>query len=295
MSIRNLRSLIAIARHGSFAKAAEHLGLTQAAISLQMKQIEDELRLSLFDRSHRSPRLNEAGLIVLQRAEKIVSLYDDLGIDLAADSALTGTLSLGTIQTAQSGLLPGALAAFQAAHPAVQIRIYCGLSAGLALKVEQGDLDAALITEPVTATPERLEFHTLAYETFHVVAPLEDRGIPARELLEQRPFIRFDRNAWAGRQIDRRLREEGIKVRDAMELDYLSGIQSMVAAGLGVTIIPLNAARRAAAEEICWVTPFGSPPLRRGLGLIERRDHRRRRLTDALRPHLAAAATDDPQ
>jgi DNA-binding transcriptional LysR family regulator len=88
MSLRALRGLVAIGRHGGFARAAEALGLTQAAISLRVKQLEEDLRVTLFDRSARSPQLTEAGLTVLRRAEAILALYDNLATDLSEDGPL---------------------------------------------------------------------------------------------------------------------------------------------------------------------------------------------------------------
>ncbi|WP_413205635.1 LysR family transcriptional regulator [Rhodospirillum sp. A1_3_36] len=282
MSLRALRGLVAIGRHGGFARAAEALGLTQATISLRVKQLEEDLRVPLFDRSARSPQLTEAGLTVLRRAETILTLYDNLATELSGDGPLTGTLDIGTIQTLQSGFLPQVLATYRTDHPAVIPRVFSGMSNELSQKVEQGELDMALLTAPPRPPSDRLRFVELFREPFYVLAPLSDAGKGDVDLLSSRPLIRMDKIAWAGRLIDQSLKDRDLFPQETMLLNTLTGTRDMVASGLGVAIVPLNAQRKAETESQCWLTPFGDPPLTRGLGMLERVDHPRRRLTATL-------------
>jgi DNA-binding transcriptional LysR family regulator len=293
MSLRALRGLVAIGRHGGFAKAAEALGVTQAAISQRVRQLEEDLRVPLFDRTQRGAQLTEEGRVVLRRAERILALYDDLATDLTDDGPLTGTLDVGTIQTLQSGLLPQALADYRAAHPAVMPRVFSGMSLDLARMVEDGEIDVALITRPPRSLAERLRFTPLAEEPFYVLAPLADSGQDDAALLCSRPLIRMDKAAWAGRLIDQSLRDRDLAPREIMQLNTLTGTRDMVAAGLGVAIVPLNAQRKAETANHCWITPFGDPPLTRGLGWLERTEHPRQRLTAALLEILIRRIADE--
>jgi len=159
MSLRALRSFLAVARHGSFAAAAGALGITQSAVSLQMRSLEGELRSTLFDRSRRTPTLTAAGRALLPRAGEIVARYDILASALAGGD-LAGTLQLGAVPTVQSGVLPDALLALRDQHPDIQVRVVAGLSAELAQQVERGTLDAACVSEPVD--DEKLGLHRIA-------------------------------------------------------------------------------------------------------------------------------------
>lgn len=290
MSIRTLRTFLAIARHGSFAAAAHAIGLTQSAVSLQMKQLEEALGVELFDRSHRSPRPNAAGRAFLERAERVVTLYDELGTDLAADGQLTGRLVLGAIHTVQVGPLPDAIAALRAQHPAVQIHLRSGLSAELAAAVDQGELDAALITEPPAPLGAGLDWTCYDTECFYVLAPPGLDPQAGEALLAEHPLIRFDKRAWAGRVIDEALRRRGIASREIMELDSLEATMRMVERGLGVTVAPLGARRRHTLDSRFTIAPFGVPPLERRVGLLEKSAHPRRRLTAALIEALRQAS-----
>lgn len=288
MSLRGLRTFLAVARHGSFAAAAAALGLTQSAVSLQMRGLETAMRAPLFDRSRRSPTLTAAGRALLPHAGAIVGRYDDLPGTLSGLD-LSGTLVLGAVPTVQSGVLPDALLALRVQHPEVQVRVVAGLSAELAGQVERGDLDAACVTEPIGRLPRGLVWREFAREKLVVIAPGSVRGTSDREILQAYPFIRFNRRAWAGRLIDTQLRKRGIAVQEAMELDSLEAIALMVSKGLGVSIVPERAAGLALPAQIVR-RPFGQPQLVRRVGLVERARHPRAPLTAALAARLREAA-----
>src|SRR6185369_4807502 len=105
MSLRNLQILTAVARKGSFAAAAEHLGLTQSAVSLQIKNLEEELGVQLFERTGRSPRLNSNGRLVVERAVEILAIYDGIRDELAPSRQMGGDHdSMSAIITVQTCL-----------------------------------------------------------------------------------------------------------------------------------------------------------------------------------------------
>ena len=288
MSLRALRSFVAIGRHGTFAAAAAALGLTQSAVSLQMRALEAELRARLFDRTRRAPTLTPEGRALLARAAEIVTLYDALPTALSGPE-LAGTLVLGAVPTVISGVLPDALAALRAEHPQVQVRVVAGLSAELAALVDRGEADAACVTEPMARLAPGLTWRAFARERLLVIAPPDAEGASDGELLMRYPFIRFNRRAWAGRLIDEQLRRRGIAVNEAMELDSLEAIALMVSKGLGASIVPERAAGLALPSRLVK-RPFGKPPVVRKVGLIERTGHPRAALTAALLARLRQAS-----
>ncbi|ACL61590.1 LysR family transcriptional regulator [Methylobacterium nodulans] len=280
MSLRALRTLHAIAQHGSFARAGEVVGLTQSAVSLQVKMLEEEFGARLFDRSRRLPRLTEAGRIVLEKSAEVLALYDQIASALSDEQSLAGRLRLGAVQTALSGVLPEALAALNQSHPRVRVHVSAGMSAELALRIAAGELDAAVTTEPVRPHPPDLVWTPLYEDRFWLIAPPGHDARSPRELLSELPFIRFDSHAWAGRVIDRELRRMRLDVREEMVLDSLEVILRMVEKGLGVAVVPLS--DDVLATLRLTTLPFGEPQLIRRIVLLERQDCTGGRLSAAL-------------
>lgn len=278
MDLRQLKTLIAIAEHGSFAAAGDAIGLTQSAISLHVKALEEHLETKLFDRTTRPPRLNIRGRNLVDRARDIVEQCEGLS-DVVTGEALSGSLDLGSVPTLLSGALPSALRAIREQNPDLRIRVTSGLSADLVGQVHKGDLDAAVVTEP-SQLQTGLSWHMFAEEPLMVIAPKGTKGTTDKELLNAGPFIRFQRFAWAGRLIDRHLKDRGIRVHTGMEIDSLEAIASMVKHGLGVSVVPdrIGATLPEEVEKI----PFGDPPLCRVVGVVERRDNPKSHHTKAL-------------
>lgn len=290
MDLRHLKTLIAIAENGSFAAAGDAIGLTQSAISLHVKALEEALDTKLFDRTTRPPRLNTRGRNLVDRARDIVEQCEGLS-DLVSGESLAGSLDVGAVPTLLSGILPPALGAIRAQHPDLRIRVSSGLSADLVGSVHKGELDAAVVTEP-SQVQTGLSWHMYAEEPLLVIAPKGTKGSTDRELLAAGPFIRFQRFAWAGRLIDTHLKDRGIKVNTGMEIDSLEAIALMVANGLGVSVVPDRAGAR--LPENIESIPFGDPPLCRVVGVVERRDNPKAHLIRGLVEILARLAHAKP-
>jgi DNA-binding transcriptional LysR family regulator len=289
MSLRPLRTFLAIVQHGTFAKAGEAVGLTQSAISLQVKSLEQEFGVALFDRSRRRPVLTEAGRIFLARIEDIMDAYDRIPEALSAEHALIGRLRLGAIQTALSGPVPDALVAMRQAHPGLRVQVSAGMSAELAQLVATGELDAAITTAPVRPHPPDLIARPLYEDRFWVLAPADQAGRSLPELLRDLPFIQFDSRAWAGRMIARELRRQSISVQAGMALDNQDAIVRMVVNGLGVAIAPLAEQAFAFLPPLTRL-PFGHPQLHRSVVLLQRRDRPAHRFAQAMADAVVTAS-----
>ncbi len=288
MSLRHLRTLIAVAEHRSFAAAAEAVCLTQSAVSQQMKMLEQELGLNLFDRNKRPPQLNAHGKALIQRARQLVALYESLQHLGRPSGALQGLLEIGAVPTTLTGIVPRALRALRETQPSLQVRVVSGLSADLLARVDRGDLDAAVVSEP-KPVPPGMQWHPVAIEALMVVAPETESLDDFRTILERRPFIRFNRNAWVGQIIQTALQDMGIEVQETMELDSLEAIWQMVRHGLGVSVVPVRGLGDEPTRDVKTVM-FGAPPRVRSLGLIERRNHLNERLTLSLLQELRRVA-----
>lgn len=265
MNIRHLRTLLAAVERGSFAAAGEAVGVSHSAVSLQIKSLEDELGVALFDRSHRPPAPTARGRALADHARRTLALFDAAPA-VATGDLVKGRLTVGAVPTALSSILPPALATLRDHHPELRIEIRSGSSAGLAARLQRGELDIAICTRP-DASPPGLEWRRIAVEPFAVIAPADAAGETDADLLTGRPFIWFNRKTWAGRGIEAELARRGVDVASDMEIDSLDAIASMVSAGLGVSIVPLCRGARPFPSRLRAV-PFGDPPYCREIGAL---------------------------
>jgi DNA-binding transcriptional LysR family regulator len=283
MDSRLLRTLVTIADTGSFSAAGDMCGLTQSAISLHIKALEDELGHRLFDRSKRPPILNARGRALVARAREYLALGQQIHDDFSTVEPI-GNLELGAVPSCLTGLLPQALADLRASHAHFRIRVTSGLSAELTARVMNGELDVAVVSEPAHL-PREANWYGFAREPLLVIAPADARGDGYRALLEAHPFIMFSTRTWAGRQINQHIQDHAIPVRVNMEIDSLEAIVQMVRRGLGVSVIPSRYGETPLPAGIRSV-PFGSPPHVRAIGLIERSANPKAHLVSTLHGQL---------
>jgi DNA-binding transcriptional LysR family regulator len=276
--IRELKTLIAVAREGTFAAAGEKIGLTQAAVSAQMQRLEAELGFALFDRTARSAQLNEMGHQTLLRAHELVRLYESLGSGDVAHAAVT-RLNVGAIASAQRSLLPKALARFHKQWQGCRTRIIPGLSMDLVNLVDAGEIDMAVIIRPPFSLHSDLRWTTLTQEPFRLIVPRHTPGDDWVELLSSQPFVRYDRASFGGRQADRFLRAMHLTVQEVCEVDELEAIVSLVAQGVGVALIPQSATHRRWPAAVRAID-LGSRTFHRDIGLVHRA---RRTLSEPVR------------
>ena len=251
MTIRLFRTLIAVADHKTFSEAAEAVHVTHAAVSQQMRRLEADLGVILFNRQSRTPELTPLAHQVIAKARILIEDYDSLVPSVLADGGLSGVIALGALRTTLTGLTPQAMAIVKARFPQIRLHIRPGLSGTLLSDIERGNLDAAVVTKP-HLMPAGVYFRELVSEPLQLIAAPQEEDEDPVALLRNRPFIRFDRNAVVGTLIDNWLVSKRIRVSETMELDSLEAIASMVHANLGVSIVPDPA-----------VKPFDRTPLKR--------------------------------
>jgi DNA-binding transcriptional LysR family regulator len=279
MELRQLKTLVAISDFGTFAAAADAIGLTQSAVSLQIKGLEEEIGTEIFDRRHRPPLLNDKGRSLVEQARKVLELCDDITRQ-GNDIPLEGVLAFGAVPTSVASILPPALAMMRERHPKLHIRVTSGLSAELAAATRAGEIDAAIVSEPAKLA-DGLVSNRIVREPLLAIAPPHIHGETDKELLEAGSFIQFSRRAWAGQHIDRFLVDRGINVKRGMEIDSLDAITRMVSFGLGVSVVPLPRTAAKMLDGLKWL-PFGDPPLHRSLVMIERQASPQSQLVSAL-------------
>ncbi|HZZ04464.1 LysR family transcriptional regulator [Paraburkholderia sp.] len=265
--LRELKTFLAVVRHGTFARAGTQTGLTQSAVSAQIQRLEDELGFALFDRTGRSASLNAAGKRTVEVAQELLAVYARLALQGAAGEN-AGLLRIGAIASVQSSLLVGAIQQFRATSPGWRIRVLPGVSLNLLTQVDSGELDLAVIIKPPFALPPELKWHSLVSEPFVLLVPRKLAKESWRVLLAREPLIRYDRNSFGGRLVDRFLKRVRINVDDVVELDELQGIVGLVAAGVGIAIVPQAAALHI-PPSVRTLT-LGDDTFYRDVGIVER-------------------------
>lgn len=288
MDTRQLRTLVAIAEYGNFARAASVVSLTPSAVSQQIHALEQELNTSLFNRESRPPSLNLQGLKMLETARQILSLVDETkGVFSGGRTA--STLNIGSVRTSSIGLLPRAIVAMRQEYPELTINLRVGLSSSLISDVNAERLDMAVVAENVSVSRNML-WSPFIREPLVVISPPGTPEKSPRELLESLPFIRFSNEVPLAALINNELARLGANVHDIAEIDTISAIVECVAAGLGVSIVPDIAVRGNARGML--VQPFGEPQVFRQIGTIQRAGSPKSELLIALHNKLAEMAGD---
>ena len=279
MDVKTLYTLVAVADRGSFAEAAQSLGISLPAVSMQMSALEAELGTQLFDRSRRPPVLTASGLSLIERARDLIEHWESLSTALRRE-VRGGLLKLGAVHTSVSGVLPLALRQLQQQEPGMEILLSTGLTHELERAILHRQIDAAIVTEPEQMRDE-LSFTVFAEEPYVVIAHQSARGKTDQQVLEGTPYVRFNRQARVGRIIQAEIQRRELQVQSTMEIDTLEGVIAMVAHGLGASVVP---ARGVANEFPAGIRtlPFGKPPMTRRLGLLTMRDSPRSHLSQAL-------------
>lgn len=267
--LSELKTFIAVCRYGTFAATGARIGLTQSAVSSQIKRLEESLGFALFDRTGRAATLNAAGQATLARAEQIQALYAQLA-DLPAEASASGLLRMGAIASAQPTLLARAIGALRAAHPQLRVHVTPGISMGLMDDLDAGKIDAALIIRPPFGMLPELVWQPLVHEAFVLMVPAGVKGRDWRALLQSQPFLRYERTSFGGRMVERFLRREGLAVQDAVEVDEIPALIHMVALGLGVALVPLVEAHLPLPAGV-RVLALGAQTFHREIGLLQRR------------------------
>lgn len=280
MSIRLLRTLVAVADSRTFSAAAEQVHVTHAAVSQQMQSLESSLNIILFDRSKRTPELTPMALEIVHKARQLIADYDNLAASVIADDGLTGEVTLGALPTTLTGLTPRTMAILKNRFPMLRVHIRPGLTSALLSDIERGRLDMAILSKP-HLMPEDIIFKELVSEPLELIAAKEMKGEDPVKLLKSQPYIRFNRNAVVGTLIDNWCRSKRIRVSETMELDSLEAIESMVHANLGVSIVPRRTVQPYNTVSLKRLA-LGPDAPARSLGLAYRADYTKSQLVEGM-------------
>jgi molybdate transport repressor ModE-like protein len=285
LELRHLIALKAIAEHGTFGRAAKELGYTQSAISQQIATLERIVGQRLIDRpgGPRPVSLTESGELLLRHADAIAARLQAAQADLAAlDAGDAGPLRIGTYQSVGAKVLPALLREFTEQWPKVEITLRESADdQELAALVERGELDLTFVVLPLGPGP--YETAELFRDPYVLVVPSgsplagRDRPPSVRELVEH-PLISY-RTCRTTQRVEDRLRQSGRDPNIVFRSDDNGTVQGLVAAGVGIGVIPLLAVDE--TDEAIEVVDLGDRVPPRLIGLAWHRDRRRTRAAQA--------------
>jgi len=270
LNLAHLATFRLVIQRGSFSAAADVLGISQPAVSLQIRQLEHFLRSRLLERTGRGVKATAAGLALLTHGERIEQAVEETLRSLDAFShEVSGTVSLGTGATACIHLLPPLLQQLRETYPLLKVGVTTGNTPGVVRAIEENRLDLGLVTMPVSG--RGLEITPILDEEFVCISAQEEECEPTPDSLHTLQLIAFESGSGTRALIDGWFQASGLQPEPVMQLGSIEAIKRMVRAGLGYSIVPRMAVEQAADREGLRVMSL-TPVLHRQLAIVMRQD-----------------------
>lgn len=272
ISLRQLRYFQALARESHFGRAAEACAITQPALSMQIKELEDALGVMLIERVARQARLTKFGEEAAMRVRQILGAVDELGnLARASRGQFAGRFRVGMIPTIAPYLLPALIADLARSHPKVEYHMREAVTSKLIQELAEGRLDAAILALPISE-PSLTEV-ALFSEKFLLVRPVADEGspVPGSDRLREMKLLLLEEGHCFRDQALSFCKMQAGRPRETLDASSLSTLVQMVGAGLGVTLIPEMAVSLEMRSASVSVARFKDPQPSRSVGIVWRK------------------------
>jgi len=303
MADRRLQVFTTVARLLSFTKAAESLHMTQPAVTFQIRQLEEYFNTRLFDRTHNRITLTEAGQLVKQYADQIISKYNEMDNEVRTLTGdIQGPLLIGASTTIGEYFIPGIVGNYQSSFPEVKIRLHIANTNGIIHMVENNEIDIGIVEGPVNNKNLVKEVIwndelVLVCAPGHPLAP--NKKINIVEAMEY-PFISREEGSGTREVLENYLAKRKVEpdsINIIMEFGSPESIKSAVTAGLGVSILSVATMEKELALKSLAAVPL-SPPIKRTFSIVYQRQKFRLRameeFLDFAREHCASRSNNLP-
>lgn len=272
ITLRQLRYFEALARFGHFGRAAEDCAISQPALSMQIRELETEMGADLLEKQSRSPRLTRLGEALVEKARAILHAVDELEtLSRAGQDGFMGQLRLGIIPTIAPYLLPSFLQVLAKQSPGLDVQLRESLTPKLLAETREGRIDAAILALPVSES--ELAEMPIFSEEFVLVRPLSEAGKPVpgpQSLKEMRLLLLEEGHCFRDQALS--FCDLSAKApKEMLEASSLSTLVQMVAAGIGVTLIPEMAVKVETRSAPVAIARFANPKPSRTIGMVWRK------------------------
>ncbi|WP_339883180.1 LysR family transcriptional regulator [Vreelandella maris] len=284
-SIQQLRVFIAVAHSRSLAEASERVHLSQPAISIALRKLEENVGGALFARTSRQLALTPEGDAFLPVAVRLLNDWNEAFEDLNDQfSKQRGKVTVAALPTLAAGLFPRMIKLFHEAYPRINLSLHDVLAEQINQMVREGRADLGLSVPPSDA--DDLTFEPVLEDSYVAVCPcghpLLAQSAVAWSQLAAYPFIGINRLSSSRQDIDRIMQSVGERLDILCDARQIATVGRMVAAGLGISVLPSLSFRQIATDGIEH-RPLVEPTIRRELGIILSRRHPPSAATSALR------------
>ncbi len=272
LTLKHLRYFEALTRHGHFGRAADTCAISQPALSMQIKELEELLGTKLFERSARKVRLTGFGEDLALKVRAIMHSVDELGnMARASHNRLTGRLRIGVIPTIAPYMLPEIVGNITRLHSELDIYVHETLTPKLIQKLAEGWIDAAIVALPISE-PSLVEV-ALFDENFVLVRPDEDaeKQVPNPEMLREMKLLLLEDGHCFRDQALSFCNMNAAKPGELLDGSSLTTLVQMVSAGIGVTLIPEMAVAIETRSASVSIAQFNDPKPSRTIGMVWRK------------------------
>jgi LysR family carnitine catabolism transcriptional activator len=276
ITFRQIRAFVAVAQHGRFSIGASRLHVTPSALSMLIRQLEGQIGARLFDRHTRMVRLTELGAEFLPVARKVLAdLESALAQSRDRSMLRRGRVSIATSTVLAATLMPWVISRFSAGRPGITVVLRDVVEQEIKRLVRAGEVDLGVGTSLDPDAEAELEEVPLLEDRLVALLPADHalaqkRSVSWRELAAQ-PLIVLASGSPLRALVERAFSSNGIAVMPAYEVSFSSTVISMVAAGMGVAALPVNA-RQVSPKVRVAVRPLVRPVVPRRVSLFKRRD-----------------------
>jgi LysR family hydrogen peroxide-inducible transcriptional activator len=290
MSLTELKFIVAVAQERNFRRAAEKCFVTQPALSLAIKKLEEELNVVIFERSRIDVNITEIGEQIVEQAEKV--LEEAAHIKLLAElgkNQLKGKLKLGLIHSIGPYLLPEIIPILRKTAPEMPLEVEENLTANLEVQLKNGVIDVAIVALPFNVAG--LQYKTLYDEEFDVVVPSNHhwatrKYIKPEELSDEKVLLLNSGHCFSN-QVTQACPELSRK-GEILQGNSLETIRNMVASNLGITVLPCSATAVRYNNPLIKVIPFISPAPTRRIAIAWRKSFVRLEAVDKIAEAIKA-------
>lgn len=262
-SFRQLQALVLVAQHESVSRAADALHLTQPAVSLQLRTLEEITGMALTRKVGRNIQLTAAGEVMAEFSERILHLWEQAGDELAALKGVTsGTLRIGAVTTAEH-LLPPLLVPFTLARPDVRLKLQVGNRVEIISMLARNEIDVAIMGTPpreLRTNAARFARHPMAFVASPQHALMKKKQVALTDIMRAGLLVR-ERGSGTRTAVERLFKDGGHAFNFASEVSSNEAIKRMVSAGLGLGFMSVHACALEFEAGLLDVLPMQGNPV----------------------------------